>query len=246
VVVDVGGTTTDVGILVKGFPRESSVAVEMGGVRTNFRMPDLIVIGLGGGSLVRRENGSVSVGPQSVGYKIVQEALIFGGKTLTATDITVAIGRAKLGDSEKVRTVSGRTLKLADEKIKEMVEEAIDRIKTSPKPVPVILVGGGSILLPETLKGASQVVRPDHFEVANAFGAAIAQVGGEIDRVFSLEKQGRDKVLAKAKEMAKEKAINSGADPNTVEIVDIEEIPLAYLPGNAVRIRVKAAGVLSL
>ncbi|MEZ4571318.1 MAG: hydantoinase/oxoprolinase family protein [Thermomicrobiales bacterium] len=50
IVVDVGGTSTDIGILVKGFPRESSIAVDIGGVRTNFRMPDLISIALGGGT----------------------------------------------------------------------------------------------------------------------------------------------------------------------------------------------------
>src|SRR5205823_539436 len=42
VVVDVGGTTTDVGALQHGFPREASVAVGVGGVRTNFRMPDML------------------------------------------------------------------------------------------------------------------------------------------------------------------------------------------------------------
>ena len=52
-VIDVGGTSSDVGILVNGFPRESPTAVEVGGVRTNFRMPDLISIGLGGGTIVR-------------------------------------------------------------------------------------------------------------------------------------------------------------------------------------------------
>ena len=51
--IDVGGTTSDVGALVGGFPREASLAVEVGGVRTNFRMPDLLTLGLGGGSLVR-------------------------------------------------------------------------------------------------------------------------------------------------------------------------------------------------
>ena len=54
VVVDVGGTTTDLGVLTHGFPRESMLAVEIGGVRTNFRMPDIISIGLGGGSIVRQ------------------------------------------------------------------------------------------------------------------------------------------------------------------------------------------------
>src|SRR5579862_3379324 len=42
IVIDVGGTTTDIGALVHGFPRESSVAAEIGGVRTNFRMPDIL------------------------------------------------------------------------------------------------------------------------------------------------------------------------------------------------------------
>ena len=72
-VFDVGGTSTDVGILVDGFPRESAFAVEVGGVRTNFRMPDLISIGLGGGTISawgspRREGGSRLGGLQS-GYR---------------------------------------------------------------------------------------------------------------------------------------------------------------------------------
>ncbi len=58
IVIDVGGTTTDLGVIQNGFPRESSIAVTIGGVRTNFRMPDVVSIGLGGGSVVReRESG---------------------------------------------------------------------------------------------------------------------------------------------------------------------------------------------
>ena len=69
VVIDVGGTTTDLGVIQNGFPRESSVAVTIGGVRTNFRMPDVISIGLGGGSIVReQQDGTITVGPDSVGY----------------------------------------------------------------------------------------------------------------------------------------------------------------------------------
>jgi N-methylhydantoinase A/oxoprolinase/acetone carboxylase beta subunit len=33
IIVDVGGTTTDIGILVNGFPRESLVAAEIAGQR---------------------------------------------------------------------------------------------------------------------------------------------------------------------------------------------------------------------
>lgn len=102
IVIDIGGTTSDVGSLTKGFPRQATVAVEVGGVRTNFRMPDVFSIGLGGGSLVVDGPKGVTVGPRSVGYRIITEALIFGGATLTTSDVIVAAGKAVLGDASKV------------------------------------------------------------------------------------------------------------------------------------------------
>ncbi len=90
-VLDVGGTTSDLGVLVDGFPRRSSLAVDIGGVRTNFRMPDVYSFGLGGGSIVTvDDDDAVLVGPQSVGHRITREAWVFGGDTLTATDIAVS------------------------------------------------------------------------------------------------------------------------------------------------------------
>lgn len=56
-------------------------------------------IGLGGGSIVRQQqDGSVTVGPDSVGYKITDEALTFGGNIITATDIAVRLGLSDVGD----------------------------------------------------------------------------------------------------------------------------------------------------
>ncbi|WP_086682894.1 hydantoinase/oxoprolinase N-terminal domain-containing protein, partial [Amycolatopsis pretoriensis] len=75
-VVDVGGTTSDVGVLRQGFPREATTDVSVAGIRTNFRMPDVLSIGIGGGSRVR---GNVTVGPDSVGYELTSKALVFGG-----------------------------------------------------------------------------------------------------------------------------------------------------------------------
>jgi N-methylhydantoinase A/oxoprolinase/acetone carboxylase beta subunit len=244
VVVDVGGTTTDVGVLSNGFPRESSSAVEMGGVRTNFRMPDLISIGLGGGSLVDLRAAPPLVGPRSVGYRITTEALVFGGATLTATDVAVAGGMASIGDAKRVAEVDTRGAAAALQVMKAMVEEQIDRMKTSSEALPVILVGGGSILLPDSLQGARRVVRPEHFEVANAIGAAIAQVSGAIDGVFNTAAKGRDAVLAEVKAAAVAEAVKAGADAATTEVVEVEELPLAYLPANTVRFKVKAVGDL--
>jgi N-methylhydantoinase A/oxoprolinase/acetone carboxylase beta subunit len=242
IVVDVGGTSTDVGVLSSGFPRESAVAVEIGGVQTNFRMPDLFSLGLGGGSVVHSDGG-VRIGPDSLGYALTREALCFGGTTMTMTDVAVALGAAEIGDRARI-TVAGELIDAAQERSMSMFEEAVDRVKTSAEEVPVIAVGGGSILFPDELAGVSHVHKPEHFEVANAVGAAIAQVSGTVDRVFSLADRSREDALEEARKTAFEEAVRAGAHEDSLEIVEIEEVPLAYLPGNAVRIKVKAAGRL--
>jgi N-methylhydantoinase A/oxoprolinase/acetone carboxylase beta subunit len=244
-VVDIGGTTSDVGVLQHGFPREASVAVRVGGVRTNFRMPDVLSLGIGGGSLVQAAS-EVEVGPESVGFELTSRALVFGGDTLTASDLAVANGRASFGDASKVQGLERRTVEEGLAWVEDRIAEAVDRMKTSAEPIPVVLVGGGSILLSDELEGASHVVRPDHFGVANAIGAAIAQVGGEVERVFALERLSRDDAVEEARSEAVEKAVAAGAARSTVRIVDVEEIGLAYLPGNATKIKVKAVGELEL
>ncbi len=245
IVLDVGGTTSDVGVITSSFPRESSLAVEIGGVRTNFRMPDLVSIGLGGGTIIREENGEIKIGPDSVGYNLTEEAIVFGGSTITTTDIAVRLGLADIGDKEKANIIDIEFAQRAHKKIMLMVEEAIDKMKVSKDPLPLILVGGGSIIINGTLQGVSAVHRPDNFDVANALGAAIAQVSGEVDKIYSLSDLTRDQALDDARDLAKDEAVRAGADPDTVTIVQQEDVPLAYLPGNATRVRVKAAGSLS-
>jgi N-methylhydantoinase A/oxoprolinase/acetone carboxylase beta subunit len=242
-VADIGGTTTDIGMLVNGFPRESSVNVNIGGVRTNFRMPDILALGLGGGSIITT-NDAIKVGPQSVGYQILNKALVFGGDTLTTTDIAVAAGYADIGDRSRVMHLPPKIIKAATDIIHQRIEEGIDRMKTSGSPVPLILVGGGAVLVGRPLAGVSDTVVPEFASVANAIGAAIAMAGGEVDKVYSYAKVGRDAAMAEAKAEATAEAVAAGADPDTVKILDIEEIPLAYVPGGAVRLRVRAAGDL--
>ncbi|MCY4246210.1 MAG: hydantoinase/oxoprolinase family protein [Chloroflexi bacterium] len=272
IVVDVGGTTTDIGVLQQGFPRPAALAVDIGGVRTNFRMPDTYSIGLGGGSLIsphpkslpHKEGGTsttknspsllvgegaggwgqIKVGPQSVGYELTSKALVFGGDILTATDVIVAGGWEAIGAAGAVSGLDADLVAAVRARIMEMIAIAVDRMKTSATPVPVIVVGGGSILVTGDIEGASEIIKPDNFPVANAIGAAIAQVGGECDRIFSLAEMSRDAALDQAKAEASERAVNAGADPGSIEIVDVEEVPLAYLPGNATRIMVKAIGDL--
>lgn len=245
IVADIGGTTTDIGILSNGFPRESSVNVDIGGVRTNFRMPDIFAIGLGGGSLVRADGSKLTVGPDSVGFRLLQEGLVFGGSMLTASDIAVAAGYADMGDKSRVAGLDKAMVARAVDEIHRLLTEAVDRMKSSAAKVPLILVGGGAVLINRDIPGASEVIVPENAGVANAIGAAIAQVGGEVDRVFSYEEMGRDGAMAAAKREAIERAVAAGAAPGSVEIVDLEELPLQYVPGGAVRLKVRAVGDLA-
>ncbi|MEG0027270.1 MAG: hydantoinase/oxoprolinase family protein [Raoultibacter sp.] len=247
VVVDIGGTTTDVGVLANGFPRESMVAVEIGDVRTNFRMPDLVSVGLGGGSIVRvADDGSVTVGPDSIGYRVSRDALCFGGSTLVATDIVVAKGLVEnVGDPQLVAGLDPALVQAAYRRIVEIIEDAVDAMKSAAGDVLVVLVGGGSILAPDHLVGAKRVLRPENFGVANAIGSAISQISGQVSKVYSLAEIPRAEAIEDSKARAIAAAIKAGADPDTVEIIDVEDIPMAYL-GDALCIRVKAVGSLRI
>jgi N-methylhydantoinase A/oxoprolinase/acetone carboxylase beta subunit len=243
-VIDVGGTTSDIGMLQNGFPRVASKAINIGGVRTNFRMPDVFSFGLGGGSIVCTE--PIKVGPQSVGYELTTRGLVFGGDNLTATDVVVAAGFHNIGERCHIHHIGKLLIDKVLDTIEEMVNISVDRMKTSAKAIPIVSVGGGSILIVRPISGASEVITPENHSVANAIGAAIAQVGGEVDRIFSLATISRDEALHRAKEEAISKSVAAGANPSTVEVVDVEEVPLAYLPGNATRIAVKSVGDLAI
>lgn len=238
VVVDVGGTTADFGHLRAGFPREANSFVQVGGVRTLFRMPDLISIGLGGGSHVDLDRSSV--GPLSVGYRLTTDALIFGGKQLTASDIAVAAGLLDIGDRRKVAHLERGQIDAVLQRAKEMVEEYVDRMKSDASDVVLIAVGGGAFLVPDDLKGVARVVRVDHGSCANAVGAAIAQVSGEVDQIF--QGLSRSEALAAGRKLAEARAVEAGAAVDNLTLVEAEDIPIAYLPGNALRIRAKVVG----
>lgn len=243
IVVDIGGTTSDIGVLQGGFPRESNTVIEIGGVRTNFRMPDILAIGLGGGSVVS-DDGRV-IGPKSVGHRLVDEGLVFGGNTLTTTDIIVASGVADIGDSSKVAHLEQSVVENTLARMHQMLDQNIEMMKPGGKAMPVILVGGGSVLVTGDLQAASKIYRPENAGVANAIGAAIAQIGGESERLMSYREVPRDEAIAKVTQVATERAVKAGADFATIRTVDIEETTVPYMDESTTRVRVKVIGEIA-
>ncbi|KAI6093664.1 DUF917-domain-containing protein [Hypoxylon rubiginosum] len=245
-VVDIGGTTTDVGLLLaNGFPRQQAAYSDLAGVRMNFSCPDVKSIGLGGGSIVR--NGeTLTVGPDSVGYKLTEAALVFGGKEcLTATDCAVlADSTLEIGDRALVKgSLDEEGIAKYKAVVKQKLEKIIDTMKTSPEDLPVLLVGGGAIIAPDELKGASKVLKPKWSGVANAIGAAIARVSAVVDTVKSTESKTTQQILEEICQDAIERAVVNGASRPTAKVVEMDILPLPYI-ANKSRFTVRAAGDL--
>ncbi|KAF6823967.1 hydantoinase [Colletotrichum plurivorum] len=248
-VVDIGGTTTDVcALLPSGFPRQAPGFVEVGGVRTAFSMPEVVSIGLGGGSKVMTDSdsGEVAVGPGSVGHFLTSQAMVFGGPTLTTTDVVVASGKAQFGDAALIKDVPVSTVDRARRKIKTMLGGVIEQMKVSAAPVHVLLVGGGALLVTEGLDGVEKCIQPIHQGAANAVGAAIGKISGEVDVIEILEGRDEKAVVAATCKKAFDLAIQKGAAPEDVRIVEVNKMPLQYVDNGAMRIQVRAVGKLSV
>ncbi|MCL5782370.1 MAG: hydantoinase/oxoprolinase family protein [Candidatus Thermoplasmatota archaeon] len=245
VVLDIGGTTTNCGVLTKGYPRESSNPVEISGVKTNFRMPDIIAIPLGGGTTINGFN----VGPLSVGYELPQKGLSFGGDILTTTDVSLALKEHNFENTDYRKVLSRNNGEYLD-KVYEIMSgkwfEVFDRMKSSNTDVPLIAVGGGSFMIPPGFPGASGIIVPDGAEYANAIGAATSQVGSVIEKAFSYDTVQRNRAIEETISAAKDNAELAGADRSTLEVKDIEEVSMPYLPGNSVKVSVRVIGKMRL
>lgn len=241
IVIDVGGTTTDIGMIKNGFPRASSAGAEIGGVTTGIHLPDIVSLAIGGGSIVT-DPPDVQVGPESVGRQLNQVSRAYGGEVTTATDVGVADGVVSLG-SHKV-DLDEELISSAREYIRGKLERAINQIRTEPDPLPAIVVGGASFLIPKEIDGVTSVQCPEYYDTANAIGVATAQVSGQSDQIYDLGNQSRESALDDATNLAVENAITAGADRETLSTLSVQEIPLAYLDDDTVRIKVDVAGDL--
>lgn len=245
IIVDIGGTTTDVGmILPSGFPRQTPAYSKIAGVRVNYAMPYLHSIGLGGGSRIRTsDNGKVTVGPDSVGHQLTTESLAFGGATLTTTDIMVRAGNSEIGDPALVTTITEDLVSEVELEIRQLLTTAIDLMKMSPQSILVVLVGGGSGVAPDMIAGASMIVRPKFYQVANAVGAAIAKVSGIVDTIECVGDRSMQALIASCTESAMQKCIEAGAIPSSVSVAELVSIPIQYTT-DRLRVIVKCVGEL--
>ena len=200
--------------------------IELGGVRTNFRMPDVLSIGLGGGSLI--SDDGCDIGPQSVGRELFAKSRCFGGDVLTLTDVAMAKGRLDISGANDIGFLEKSVLEAADSNAINKLSASVDLMKPGGKALPVILVGGGATLIGGDSLAGCPILRPKNGKVANAIGASIAQVSGEAERMVNADSQSRTDATKLLTNLARRQAKSAGALETTLKTIDIEEIDMLW------------------
>ena len=240
VVVDIGGTSTDIGMILNDFVRQSTQCYELGGIRLNMPLPDTFTLGIGGGSHIFFDStGNPSIGPHSCGKNLYKKGKAFGGAQLTLTDAAIGSNAIMLSKAKNTRFLSKEQARRIMAYTEEKIAYAVNKMTGFRNNISVILVGGGSLLFKKSAWGRSCII-PEYAMVANAYGAVLAEISGTIDTVVNLDK--REKVLSQLQQKAQEIALRAGAQESSLRIVFQEIIPYSYIPENLARVKIDAAG----
>jgi N-methylhydantoinase A/oxoprolinase/acetone carboxylase beta subunit len=237
VVVDAGGATVDVGVLLGGTPRPAPAPALVAGVRANVSRPDLVTLPFGGRSALRLDDDEAA----AIGVDGQGDGLVFGGAAPTLVDAAVAADRIALG-THGLTPRQRHRLAPVMEQFDRALEDAVGRARRGAPAAALVAVGGAAALVPRALPGVGAVFAPAQGDVAGAFGLAIAPAGGHADRICVNRPTERATTMEAARADAVARAVHAGADPRRVAIVEADEVPLSYLHDPAIRIRVRAAG----
>ncbi len=214
-VLDIGGTTTDMAVLIDRAPLLAPLGIEVAGYKTLIRALQTESIGIGGDSAVRVIEGKLTIGPDRLG-----KAMAYGGPEPTPTDAFYVLGQGGSGDAaqsrrglEPVARALDLTVDLAAKlifetacrTILEAAAKMINTINSKPvytvhelwegsqiKPNHLLILGGPAPQFASQLQtmfdGKVQVV--PNYQVANAIGCALARTTCEVS-LFADTSQGK-------------------------------------------------------
>lgn len=251
IVADVGGTSTDVGVIRNDAPIEENAQFTIAGVPLNLPNIRTQSIGLGGGSIIKHNHGAnISIGPESVSNRLMQEAINFGGNMLTATDIAIFKNRLKLTKDKIACPYSEEQIEQIDNMLHDKFARIITEVWSSSqdKPDTLMLVGGGSYLfdrnkLLRLLTGKiNEIIIPDNATVANALGAAEGEICGIHREVFDYQNISREEAHKQVVAAATAKAIKGGAETESIKIKFKSEEEIQYVTGTPTVITMKVSG----
>ncbi|MBS3758169.1 MAG: hydantoinase/oxoprolinase family protein [Desulfobacterales bacterium] len=204
-VLDIGGTSTDMAVLIKGVPLLAPHGVDISGYKTLIRALNSHSIGIGGDSRVRVENGELKIGPDRTG-----PAMGYGGADPTPTDALFVLERSEGGDRRRavqgIEPIAGQlgvsveeaAYEIFDKTCREILagaREMIENINSKPvytvkealegyqvNPDHILVLGGPAAYFAEHFQNISgyTVDTVPECQVANAIGTALSRTTCEI------------------------------------------------------------------
>lgn len=266
IVLDIGGTTTDIAFLVNKAPVMEPVGIQREQYKSLIRSLRTDSKGIGGDSTVRVVDGKLSIGPERLG-----SAMAFGGIEPTPTDALILLGRMEGGDKDAAEKGISKIAKELDIDTNTAAEqifqttcaiilkktfEMVDSINKQPvytvheflegykiSPAKILLLGSPAPYFAEKIQEMYHIdtqAVPES-SVANAIGAALARTTCEVSLSADTE-QGivtaheenfaepitssfsDDDLIETAYTLLEEKAMNSGADPDNLDEIEVVEL----------------------
>lgn len=286
IALDIGGTTTDIAVFADGVPLLEGLGVTIDGQKTLIRGLRTRSIGLGGDSRIKWEDGGLVIGPEREG-----PAAALDGPYPTPTDAMILLNIAHFGDRGKATnavaplaehmgcSIEEAARRIFDDvcaKIAHQVQRFIAEINNQPvytihemlsgrklNPQRLYVVGGPAQAMAEPLGrllGCTPHI-PEHAEVANAIGAALARTTAEITLLADTERKTltigeegymvaiphrftKEDAIRIGREKLYEKAVQMGAKKEDLDIEVVEEqefnmIKDFYAVGKNIRIKLQ-------
>jgi N-methylhydantoinase A/oxoprolinase/acetone carboxylase beta subunit len=213
-VMDIGGTTTDMAVLINRAPVLNPLGIDLASYKTLIRSLETLSIGLGGDSAVRVNGGKLVVGPARRG-----PAMAYGGPVPTPTDALFVLQDIPDGSREKsiegleplakqlgfsVKSLAAEILDVTCKKILSAARQLIYQINSKPvytihelqegyvvQPKSILVLGGPAPYFARYLSSISdyQVRVVPRWKVANAMGAALARTTCEVNFFADTERE---------------------------------------------------------
>ncbi len=214
VILDIGGTSTDIAVFAKGLPLLEQEGISLRGNPTLVRSLKTMSIAMGGDSTIRVAEGRMSVGPDRSG-----PCMAAGGAYPALIDALNITGEANFGDTDASRrgimelarnagtdpeALSNEAVDIAVTTITKAVQRMVREIQERPvytihdllhaeriAPSQVYIVGGPAKAFADRLSSSlgMQTVVPRLHSVANAIGAAVTRTTMELELFADTERQ---------------------------------------------------------
>jgi N-methylhydantoinase A/oxoprolinase/acetone carboxylase beta subunit len=242
--MDVGGTTTDIGIIEDDVIR-STLRGRVENVETSFPLCDVVSSGVGGSSIIKVVDGQIKVGPESVGSTPGPACFGLGGKLATITDAFLLMGlldpssffggdlkldidRAKTAINEAIAVPLGVDLQSAIHEMEKAwvhkIAESITRYADVKEDMTLAAFGGGGPLVACKVAEAiniNEIIIPSLAAVFSAFGIGFSDIGHTfLQKLEDIDQASINLARVKIKEIASRGMFSEGT---TIENCKLEE-----------------------